>query len=205
LLAGCGTRSEGDVIIDSARDPAVVLALDPFKVVCSHPDVDALPQDLFADEPRDASVPPAALVESPGQEEDIPSPALDADDRREPHLFPHHSNILASRHGITSAAPAFAEPSEAETSPTGIAWTALTAVLMSALAYGKARTGAAMGNPVLSTEGRVTLIDAALAAAVLTGLVLSAAAGWWWADPLAGYVLVYYAAAEARTILTGQH
>jgi divalent metal cation (Fe/Co/Zn/Cd) transporter len=90
-------------------------------------------------------------------------------------------------------------------SPGGIAWTATTAAVMSALAAGKARTGAALGNPVLSAEGRVTLIDAILAAAVLTGLVLNAAAGWWWADPLAGYVLVFYAAREARAILTDQH
>ena len=39
-----------------------------------------------------------------------------------------------------------------------------------------------------------------LAAAVLAGLTLNAAAGLWWADPAAGYVLVYYAAREARQI-----
>jgi hypothetical protein len=58
-------------------------------------------------------------------------------------------------------------------------------------AVGKARTGAALGNPVLQTEGRVTLIDGVLAAAVLAGLVINAALNWWWADPMAGYVLVY--------------
>lgn len=40
------------------------------------------------------------------------------------------------------------------------------------------------------------MIDGILAAAVLLGLVLSAGLGWWWADPAAGYVLVYYAAAR---------
>jgi hypothetical protein len=35
--------------------------------------------------------------------------------------------------------------------------------------------------------------------------VLNAAAGWWQADPLAGYVLVFYAARETRGIRTGQH
>ena len=43
---------------------------------------------------------------------------------------------------------------------------------MFALAVGKARTGRALGNPVLQTEGRVTLIDGILATAVLLGLVL---------------------------------
>jgi divalent metal cation (Fe/Co/Zn/Cd) transporter len=86
-------------------------------------------------------------------------------------------------------------------SVSGIIWTAVTAVVMFALAAGKARTGRALGNPVLRTEGRVTLIDGILATAVLLGLVLNAALGWWWADPAAGYVLVCYAAREVREIL----
>ena len=85
-------------------------------------------------------------------------------------------------------------------SVTGIIWTAVTAAVMFALAVGKARTGRALGNPVLRTEGRVTMIDGILAAAVLLGLVLNAALGWWWADPAAGYVLVFYAAREVREI-----
>lgn len=85
-------------------------------------------------------------------------------------------------------------------SPGGIAWTALTALAMFALAAGKARTGTALDNPVLRTEGRVTLVDGLLAAAVLAGLALNAGLGWWWADPVAGYVLVCYAAREVRGI-----
>jgi divalent metal cation (Fe/Co/Zn/Cd) transporter len=81
-----------------------------------------------------------------------------------------------------------------------IIWTAVTAAVMFALAAGKAATGRALGNPVLQTEGRITLIDGILATAVLAGLVLNAALGWWWADPAAGYVLVFYAAREAREI-----
>jgi divalent metal cation (Fe/Co/Zn/Cd) transporter len=86
-------------------------------------------------------------------------------------------------------------------SPLGIAWTAVTAVAMFALAAGKARTGRALDNPVLRTEGRVTMIDGILAAAVLLGLALNASLGWWWADPAAGYVLVNYAARETRETL----
>ena len=82
----------------------------------------------------------------------------------------------------------------------GIIWTAVTAAVMFALAAGKARTGRALGNPVLRTEGRVTMIDGILATAVLLGLILNAALGWWWADPATGYVLVFYAAREVREI-----
>lgn len=84
----------------------------------------------------------------------------------------------------------------------GIIWTAVTAAAMFALAAGKARTGRALDNPVLRTEGRVTTVDGILAVAVLLGLVLNAVAGWWWADPAAGYVLVYYAGREVREIFT---
>ena len=87
----------------------------------------------------------------------------------------------------------------------GIAWTALTAAVMFALAAGKARTGKALANPVLATEGRVTLVDGILAAAVLAGLGLNAAAGWWQADPLAALVIVFYALREAREIFLGGH
>lgn len=83
----------------------------------------------------------------------------------------------------------------------GIVWTAITAVAMFALASGKARIGAALDNPVLKAEGRVTMIDGILATAVLFGLVLNALAGWWWADPVTGYVIVYYALREARASL----
>jgi divalent metal cation (Fe/Co/Zn/Cd) transporter len=85
-------------------------------------------------------------------------------------------------------------------SPLGIVWTAFTAAAMFALAFGKNRTGRSLGNPVLTTESRVTVIDGLLACAVLLALVLNAAAGWWWADPAAGLVIVYYVVREAREI-----
>lgn len=89
---------------------------------------------------------------------------------------------------------------QAAPSVAGIVWTSVTAVVMFSLAAGKRATGRALGNPVLVTEGRVTFIDGLLAVAVLLGLVLDLALGWWWADPLAGYVIVYYAAREALSI-----
>jgi divalent metal cation (Fe/Co/Zn/Cd) transporter len=78
----------------------------------------------------------------------------------------------------------------------GIAWLAATFIAMLFLAYGKRVTGKQLGNVVLMTEGHVTLIDAYLAGAVLIGLVLNALFGWWWADPLASLVIVYYGIRE---------
>jgi len=85
----------------------------------------------------------------------------------------------------------------------GVVWTAVTALVMLALAAAKARTGRALANPVLVTEGRVTTIDGLLAVAVLVGLVCNAALGWWWADPVAAFVLVYYGGSEAWGVFRG--
>ena len=82
------------------------------------------------------------------------------------------------------------------TSRGGIAWIAATCVVMLLLAWGKKKTGDQLNNPVLQTESYVTLIDALLAGAVLLGLLLNGLLGWWWADPLAGLVIVYYGLKE---------
>jgi divalent metal cation (Fe/Co/Zn/Cd) transporter len=78
----------------------------------------------------------------------------------------------------------------------GMVWLVATVAVMLLLAWGKYRTGKQLDNPVLLTESRVTLVDAYLAAAVLVGVALNALVGWWWADPLAGLVIVYYGIRE---------
>jgi divalent metal cation (Fe/Co/Zn/Cd) transporter len=83
-------------------------------------------------------------------------------------------------------------------SPLGIVWLVVTCAVMLLLAWGKLVTGRQLGNLVLTTEARVTLIDAVLASAVLIGVGLNAPFDWWWADPLAGLVIVYYGLTEGR-------
>lgn len=80
----------------------------------------------------------------------------------------------------------------------GVAWLAVTVVAMWALAYGKYWTGARLRNKVLLTEARVTVIDGALAAAVLAGVALNTALNWWWADPVSSLAIMAYGLREAR-------
>jgi divalent metal cation (Fe/Co/Zn/Cd) transporter len=80
----------------------------------------------------------------------------------------------------------------------GIFWLTVTCAAMLLLAWGKLAIGRQLGNVVLTTEARVTLIDAALAGAVLIGVGLNALFDWWWADLLAGLVIVYYGLKEGR-------
>ena len=54
---------------------------------------------------------------------------------------------------------------------------------------------------MLQTEGCVTFVDGLLATAVLIGLALRAGLHAWWADLLAGFVIVVYGLKEARTIV----
>ncbi|MGO8961421.1 MAG: cation transporter [Streptosporangiaceae bacterium] len=119
--------------------------------------------------------------------------------RRALHLIGTAFVVLAA-YLIVQSAVVLAIGYHPRHSTLGIAWTAVTAAAMFALAAGKSRTGQALGNPVLITEGRVTLVDGILAVAVLAGLALNAAAGLWWADPLAALVIVIYALREAREI-----
>ena len=110
------------------------------------------------------------------------------------------SFVVLAGYLTVQSSVALAVGHRAEPSALGIVWTAATAVTMFVLAAGKARTGEALGNPVLRSEGRVTFVDGLLAIAVLLGLVLNASLGLWWADPVAGYVLVLYAGDEALQI-----
>lgn len=125
-------------------------------------------------------------------------------ERRALHLL-GWAFVLLVPYVLVVAAAAFLTGTHASSSSTGIVWTAATLVVMAALAVAKRRTGDALNNDVLRTEGRVTMIDAYLAAAVLTGLTLNATIGWWWADPLASLVVVFYAVREANEIFTTPH
>ncbi|MEN2741025.1 cation transporter [Microbacterium sp. X-17] len=111
--------------------------------------------------------------------------------------------LLLALYLLVQAAIALLSGHRAEPTAGGIWWTAATAVAMFALAAGKHRIGRRLGNPVLITEGKVTLVDGILATAVLVGILLNALLGWWWADPLAGLVIVFYAVREAIHALRG--
>jgi divalent metal cation (Fe/Co/Zn/Cd) transporter len=106
------------------------------------------------------------------------------------------SFILLVIYLVSLTSWALADHIRPEHSILGIVWTALTAALMFALALGKSQTGRSLGNKVLISEGRVTLIDALLATVVLFGLGMNALFSWWWADLAAGTVIIFYAVRE---------
>jgi len=72
----------------------------------------------------------------------------------------------------------------------GIAIAALSLIVMPVLAHKKRRVAASIGSRALASDSRQTTLCAYLSAILLTGLVLNALLGWWWADPLAGLAMV---------------
>jgi divalent metal cation (Fe/Co/Zn/Cd) transporter len=109
--------------------------------------------------------------------------------------------LLVAAYVLFQSARVLIVGAEPESSAVGITWVGLTVAVMLALAFAKRGVGRRLGNPVLTTEAKVTLIDAGLAAAVLLGLLANAVLGWSWADPAAALVIVYYAIREGVHVL----
>jgi divalent metal cation (Fe/Co/Zn/Cd) transporter len=81
-------------------------------------------------------------------------------------------------------------------SPVGIVLAAISLVVMPLLAGTKLRTAKKLGSGALEVEAKETLACAFLSFALLVGLALNAAAGWWWADPVAALAMVPWLARE---------
>jgi divalent metal cation (Fe/Co/Zn/Cd) transporter len=90
----------------------------------------------------------------------------------------------------------------AEESPWGIAYLALTALVMFGLAAMKRRTATQLGSSPLQSEATVTFLDGILSVTTLAGLALNATLGWWWADPTAAILVALAAVNEARETWT---
>jgi divalent metal cation (Fe/Co/Zn/Cd) transporter len=80
----------------------------------------------------------------------------------------------------------------------GIAYLAVTVVVMFTLAALKRRVANRLDSAPLRSEATMSFLDGVLAAATLTGLALNAGLGWWWADPAAALVVTVAAVNEAR-------
>jgi divalent metal cation (Fe/Co/Zn/Cd) transporter len=94
---------------------------------------------------------------------------------------------------------------EPGSSPVGIALTALSLVVMPVLARRKRQVGREMGSRSVQADGTQTRACAYLSAVVLGGLLLNAAFGWWWADPVAALGVVVFLVREGRQTMSAEH
>ena len=72
----------------------------------------------------------------------------------------------------------------------GIGLAALSLLVMPVLAHAKRRIALKLGSGALAAEATQTAVCTYLSAILLSGLVLNAQFGWWWADPVAALAMV---------------
>ncbi|HSJ72968.1 MAG TPA: cation transporter [Miltoncostaeaceae bacterium] len=86
----------------------------------------------------------------------------------------------------------------------GIALAASSLVAMPYLGVAKRRLAARLGSPATSGVGAQNLLCAALAGALLVGLLGNALAGAWWLDPLVGLLIAAVAVREGVEAWRGE-
>jgi hypothetical protein len=79
----------------------------------------------------------------------------------------------------------------------GISWLGLTVLAMFAFSWNKSRVGHALRNQVLVHVATMNRVDAFIALAVLSGLLLNAVCHFYWAEPVAALILVGYSCEES--------
>lgn len=94
---------------------------------------------------------------------------------------------------------------EPHVSVVGIGLTAVSLVVIPLLARRKRTVAVALGSRAAEADSAQTRACANLSAVVLAGLVLNAAFGWWWADPLAALGVVAFLVSEGREALSAEH
>lgn len=91
-----------------------------------------------------------------------------------------------------------------DASPVGVALAATSLVVMPWLSWAQRRTGRALHSGSVVADSNQTLLCTYLSAVLLGGLLLNAAFGWGWADPVAGLVIAAVALREGRDAWRGE-
>jgi divalent metal cation (Fe/Co/Zn/Cd) transporter len=130
--------------------------------------------------------------------------ASETAERRAQQLIAASYFVLAAYVGVESVRTLIGGD-HPRTSWVGIGLAAVTAPTMPLLARAKRRVGHALGSSATVGEAEQNMICAYLSVALLVGLGLNAAFGWWWADPAAALVIAAVAAREGVESWRGEH
>jgi divalent metal cation (Fe/Co/Zn/Cd) transporter len=128
----------------------------------------------------------------------------DAVEQRALHLIGAAFVVLATFVAVESVRSLIAGD-RPDPSPAGIVLAALSVVVMQWLARTKRRVGVAMASRAIEADSSQTSACVYLSVVVLGGLILNAAFGWWWADPLAALGVVAFLVHEGRNALAAEH
>jgi divalent metal cation (Fe/Co/Zn/Cd) transporter len=115
------------------------------------------------------------------------------------------SYFMLAAYVVVESARTLVDGHHPEVSWVGIGLAVVTAPTMPLLARAKRRVGHALGSSATVGEAEQNMICAYLSVALLAGLSLNAAFGWWWADPAAALVIAGVAAREGVESWRGEH
>jgi divalent metal cation (Fe/Co/Zn/Cd) transporter len=104
---------------------------------------------------------------------------------------------------VATAAASLFVGVHAHESMAGIALAMAAVLVMPLLAWRKRVIAVQLGSGALRADAACSITCAYMAGALLVGLALNAALGWWWADSLAALALLYWLVPEAREALAG--
>jgi cation diffusion facilitator family transporter len=91
-----------------------------------------------------------------------------------------------------------------EKSIPGILLAIASLIVMPVLARAKRRVASALNSGAMQADSRQTDLCAYLSAILLGGLIVNALFGWWWADPVAGLVMIPIIVRESIEGLRGE-
>ena len=111
--------------------------------------------------------------------------------------------LLLAAYVCYDAVRALVERHAPEHSTMGIVVAALSMVVMPLLVHFKRQIASRLGSGAFEAEARQTRVCAYLSAILFAGLGLNAWLGWWWADPLAGLLMVPLIAWEGWEAVRG--
>ncbi len=99
---------------------------------------------------------------------------------------------------VGDSAFAFLTQSHPEASWWGIGLALAAAIVMPLLWQGKLHVARRIGSTALKADAMCSVTCAYMSITLLAGLLLNRLLGWWWADPLAALLLVYFIVNEGR-------
>ena len=106
---------------------------------------------------------------------------------------------------VISAGLALVFRFEPSASPLGIGLTTASLFIMAALWRWRLVLADRLGSPALRGDAACSMVCLYMAAVALAGLLLNQLFGLWWADPLAGLVLIWWIRGEAREAIEASH
>jgi divalent metal cation (Fe/Co/Zn/Cd) transporter len=120
------------------------------------------------------------------------------------HRFVGATFLLLSAYILYDSITTLFHQVRPESTLIGTALAALSLMLMPFLAWGKMRAAKEIGSSALYSEAKETVACSILSLIVLIGLALNVTLGWWWADPLAAFMMIPWLIKEGIAGIKGQ-